>query len=153
MNQEQPIGSDQQGLVSARRRSAARWELKSRVALTVTTGPLMRITYYRQQGNCLSAPPVGSPFFGLPNDFFYSSLYGLMNHTTLDAPMFPFCSLCFFHLSGHFYYAALTAQWSLCLCHGLSHHTTMPLFFHQSFSHSLRFNFLYHYNKGNSFLV
>ena len=34
MNQEQPIGSDQQGLVSARRRSAARWELKSRVALT-----------------------------------------------------------------------------------------------------------------------
>ena len=36
MNQEQPIGSDQQGLVSARRRSAARWELKSRVALTGT---------------------------------------------------------------------------------------------------------------------
>ena len=35
MNQEQPIGSDQQGLVSARRRSAARWELKSRVALTI----------------------------------------------------------------------------------------------------------------------
>ena len=35
MNQEQPIGSDQQGLVSARRRSAARWELKSRVALTL----------------------------------------------------------------------------------------------------------------------
>ena len=37
MNQEQPIGSDQQGLVSARRRSAARWELKSRVALTMWT--------------------------------------------------------------------------------------------------------------------
>ena len=37
MNQEQPIGSDQQGLVSARRRSAARWELKSRVALTLIT--------------------------------------------------------------------------------------------------------------------
>ena len=35
MNTEQPIGSDQQGLVSARRRSAARWELKSRVALTL----------------------------------------------------------------------------------------------------------------------
>ena len=35
MNQEQPIGSDQQGLVSARRRSSARWELKSRVALTI----------------------------------------------------------------------------------------------------------------------
>ena len=35
MNQEQPIGSDQQGLVSARRRSEARWELKSRVALTM----------------------------------------------------------------------------------------------------------------------
>ena len=34
MNQGQPTGSDQQGLGSARRRSAARWELKSRVALT-----------------------------------------------------------------------------------------------------------------------
>ena len=37
MNQEQPIGSDQQGLVSARRRSEVRWELKSRVALTRST--------------------------------------------------------------------------------------------------------------------
>ena len=40
MNQEQPIGSDQQGLVSARRRSAARWELKSRVALTALVYPI-----------------------------------------------------------------------------------------------------------------
>ena len=51
---------------------------------------------YRQHGNCLSAPPVGSLFFGLPNDFFHSSLYGLMTHTTLDAPLFSFCYLCFF---------------------------------------------------------
>ena len=45
MNQEQPFGSDQQGLVSARRRSAARWELKSRVALTQTSprSPSLRI--------------------------------------------------------------------------------------------------------------
>ena len=39
MNQEQPIGSDQQGLVSARRRSEARWEPKSRVALTEGSSP------------------------------------------------------------------------------------------------------------------
>ena len=42
MNQEQPIGSDQQGLVSARRRSAARWELKSRVALTLMVNGIMQ---------------------------------------------------------------------------------------------------------------
>ena len=71
---------------------------------------------------------------------------------SFDAPMFPFVLLCF-HLSGSFYYAVLTAQWSLCLCHGLSHHTTMPLFFHQLFSHSLHFTFLYHYDKGNICLV
>ena len=52
--------------------------------------PVIDEVAYRQHGNCLSAPPVGSLFFDLPNDFFYSSLYGLMTHTTLDAPMFSF---------------------------------------------------------------
>ena len=72
--------------------------------------PVIDEVAYRQHRNCLSAPPVGSPSFGYFNDFFYSSFYGLMTLTILDAPMFPLCSLCFFHLSGHFYYAALTAQ-------------------------------------------
>ena len=47
MNQEQPIGSDQQGLVSARRRSEARWELKSRVALTLPREAESLLTAYK----------------------------------------------------------------------------------------------------------
>ena len=31
--------------------------------------PVIDEVAYRQHGNCLSAPPVGSLFFGLPNDF------------------------------------------------------------------------------------
>ena len=52
--------------------------------------PVIDEVAYRQHGNCLSAPPVGSPSFGLPNDFFHSPVYGLMTHTTLDAFMLPF---------------------------------------------------------------
>ena len=52
--------------------------------------PVIDEVAYRQHGNCLSAPPVGSQFFGSLNDFLHSSFYGLMTHTTLDAFMFPF---------------------------------------------------------------
>ena len=52
--------------------------------------PVIDEVAYRQHGNCLSAPPVGSQFFGSLNDFFHSSFYGLMTHTTLDAFMLPF---------------------------------------------------------------
>ena len=52
--------------------------------------PVIDEVAYRQHGNCLSAPPVGSLFFDYPNDFFHSSFYGLITHMTLDAPMFPF---------------------------------------------------------------
>ena len=31
--------------------------------------PVIDGVAYRQHGNCLSAPPVGSPFFGPLNDF------------------------------------------------------------------------------------
>lgn len=48
----------------------------------VTTGSLMCITAYRQQGNCLSAQPLGGSRSG--NDF--------MILMTLNAPMFsPLC--------------------------------------------------------------
>ena len=61
--------------------------------------PVIDEVAYRQHGNCLSAPPVGSPFFGLPNDFFCSSLYDLMTHTTFDAPMFSLCSFIYQDIS------------------------------------------------------
>ena len=61
--------------------------------------PVIDEVAYRQHGNCLSAPPVGSPFFGLPNDSFYSSPYGLMTHMTLDAPMFPLYSFIYQDIS------------------------------------------------------
>ena len=52
--------------------------------------PVIDEVAYRQHGNCLSAPPVGSQFFGSLNDFFHPSFYGLMTHMTLDAPILPF---------------------------------------------------------------
>ena len=61
--------------------------------------PVIDEVAYRQHRNCLSAPPVGSLFFGLPNDFFYLSLSGLMTYTTLDAPMFSFCSFIYQDIS------------------------------------------------------
>ena len=62
MNQEQPIGSDQQGLVSARRRSAARWELKSRVALTAGLLELVKeVEQTKCEGGAGSLPGSREP--------------------------------------------------------------------------------------------
>ena len=60
MNQGQPSGSGQQGLVSARRRSEARWELKSRVALTATS-ELSYAEEMDQRQDALSPIPLSSP--------------------------------------------------------------------------------------------
>ena len=43
----------------------------------VATGPLMCITAYRQQGNCLSALPLGVLFFGTILIYLYDHLMPL----------------------------------------------------------------------------
>ena len=100
---------------------------------------------YRQQGNCLSAPPLGDSSLLLRYELYFYCYEHLM------PLLWPLCHpLSFMLLSFiwtvlikavYFYYAALTAQWSLCLCHGLSHSKRCLCSVIVSFTHSLDSSF------------
>ena len=100
---------------------------------------------YRQQGNCLSAPPLGDSSLLL----WYDSISIFITNIWCPfmTPMLPpiFYASFIYQDSSikavYFYYAALTAQWSLCLCYGLSHQQRCLCSFIVSFTHSLDLSF------------
>ena len=101
---------------------------------------------YRQQGNCLSTPPLGdlSPF--LQYDFISIVTIIWCPFTTPMSPPIFYASFIYQDSSIKgcvFYYATLTAQWSLCLCHGISHSKQCLCSFIVLFTHSLDLSFYY----------